>query len=177
TTKNPVIDQPIVNPAIRNIDSVLSNNTYPRAAWVLHSLRGLMGDSAFFAGMRQYYATYRDSSAVSADFAAIMNARAGKDLTWYFTQALTRPGYPRLDVSWKWENTKLAMTIHQTQPDAWGAFTLRGLVIRVDGVDHRVDVEGRETVVNIGGLQAKPAKIEVDPDGWWLLTTAVTGDK
>ncbi len=177
TTKNPVIDQPIVNPAIRNIDSVLSNNTYPRAAWALHSLRGLMGDSAFFAGLRQYYANFRDSSAVSGDFAAIMNARAGKDLTWYFTQALTRPGYPKLDVSWKWENTKLAMTIHQTQPDAWGAFTLRGLVIRVDGVDHRVDVEGRETVVNIGGLQAKPAKIEVDPDGWWLLTTAVIGDK
>jgi len=39
TTGNPVVNQPIINPSIRNIDSVLSNNTYPKAAWALHSLR------------------------------------------------------------------------------------------------------------------------------------------
>lgn len=177
TTKNPVVDQPIINPAIRNIDSVLSNNTYPRAAWVLHSLRGIMGDSAFFAGMREYYRKYRDSSALSTDFAAIMSAKAGTDLTWFFTQELTRPGYAKLDISWKWVGGKVAMTIKQVQPDAWGTFALRGIVVRVDGVDHKVDMEGRESVVNIGGLKAKPTKIEVDPDGWWLQTATVSEAK
>jgi hypothetical protein len=40
-----------------------------------------------------------------------------------------------------------------------------------------VDVEGRESVVNIGGLDRKPAKIEVDPDGWWLMTADVAEGK
>jgi aminopeptidase N len=177
TTGNPVINQPIVDPAIRNIDSVLSNNTYPKAAWALHSLRGLMGDSAFFAGMREYYRQFRDSSALSSDFAAVMSRAAGKDVSWFLTQALTQPGYPRLAVEWKWDKKKVTMTVKQTQPDAWGIFTLRGLVIRVDGVDHRVDVEGRQSVVNIGGLDRKPAKIEVDPDGWWLMTADVAEGK
>jgi aminopeptidase N len=127
--------------------------------------------------MREYYRQFRDSSALSSDFAAVMSRAAGKDVSWFLTQALTQPGYPTLAVEWKWDKKKVTMTVKQTQPDAWGIFTLRGLVIRVDGVDHRVDVEGRQSVVNIGGLDRKPAKIEVDPDGWWLMTADVAEGK
>jgi len=33
-------------------DSALNTNTYPKGAWVLHMLRGEVGDEAFFAGIR-----------------------------------------------------------------------------------------------------------------------------
>jgi aminopeptidase N len=173
TTKNPVVGQPIVDPAIRNIDSVLSNNTYPKAAWALHSLRGLMGDSAFFGGLRDYYRRYRDSNALSSDFAEVMNQAAGTDLTWFFTQALTQPGYPKLEVSWRWQKKRLALVVRQTQAEAWGLFRLPGLVVRIDGVDHRIAVDGRETTVTIEGLKQRPATVVVDPDGWWLVTSDV----
>ncbi len=176
TTGNPVIDQPIVNPAIRNIDSVLSNNTYPKAAWALHTLRGLMGDSAFFAGMREYFRRFRDSTALSSDFADVMNQAGGKDVSWFLTQALTRPGYPQLKVVWRLEKKKLALEITQTQTDKWGGFRLQGLVIRVNGVDHPLDMDGATAVMNIGGSFKGPVKIEVDPDAWWLLTADVSSD-
>lgn len=173
TTKNGVIDQPIVNPAIRNIDSVLSNNTYPKAAWVLHSLRGLIGDSAFFGGLRDYYRRYRDSSALSQDFADVMSRSAGKDLTWFFTQALTQPGYPQLQIRWRWEKKQLHLVVRQTQPAAWGSFRLPGLVLRIDGTDHRIDVDGRESTMVVEGVKQRPTQLVVDPDGWWLVTSDI----
>jgi len=36
---------------------LLNANSYPKGAWVLHMLRELMGDSAFFRGLRTYYTT------------------------------------------------------------------------------------------------------------------------
>mgnify|MGYP003693946121 CR=1 FL=1 len=72
---------------------LLNTNNYPKGAWVLHSLRGLIGDSAFFAGIRDYYKTYRDSTApLEPVRRGDGSGGRGTSLTWYFTQALTQPG-------------------------------------------------------------------------------------
>jgi aminopeptidase N len=63
------VDRPILDPAVRNLDSLLNENNYQKGAWVLHQLRGMIGDSLFVAGLRAYYVQYRDSAAVSEDFA------------------------------------------------------------------------------------------------------------
>ncbi|HWA15719.1 MAG TPA: M1 family metallopeptidase, partial [Gemmatimonadales bacterium] len=131
--KSPATARPIIDPQATNLLGLLNSNNYPKGAWVLHSLRGLIGDSAYHAGIRTWYQTYRDSTALSADFNRIMSAAAGQDLTWYFTQALTQPGYPKLDVKWKWANEKLSIIAEQVQDSAWGLFKLPNLQVRIDG--------------------------------------------
>ncbi|MDZ4863635.1 MAG: M1 family metallopeptidase [Gemmatimonadota bacterium] len=170
--KSAATERPILDMAATDLMGLLNTNNYPKASWALHSLRGLIGDSAFQAGIRAYYQTYRDSTALSSDFAAVMSAAAGQDLTWYFTQALTQPGYPRLAVTWKHTRGMLILTVRQTQPAAWGTYRLPGLGLLIDGSVVNVDAAGSETVIRLPRKQA-PRSVVVDPDGWWLLQATV----
>ena len=171
-------ERPVIDTAESKLVDLLNSNNYQKGAWVLHQLRGLVGDSAFYAGLRRYYAVYRDSTALSADFARIMSQAAGKDLDWYFRQALTQPGYPTLDLRWKHKGKKLTLDIAQTQKPEWGTYRLPGLEILVDGKPFRIDVAGRQTRQVIEGVPRKPKQVEVDPNEWWLLQVkSVNGER
>ncbi len=53
--KSDVTDRPIVDSAwAADPIKLLNANSYPKGAWVLHMLRGLMRDSAFFGGLRRF---------------------------------------------------------------------------------------------------------------------------
>ena len=171
------VERPILDPAVHNLDSLLNENNYQKGSWVLHQLRGLIGDSLFAAGLRSYYQSYRDSTALSEDFARVVSRAAGRDLDWYFRQALTQPGYPVLDVRWKRESGKLAIEVRQTQKAEWGTYRLPGLEIAVDGRIVRVDVEGRVTRKQVEGFSGSPKNVVVDPKGWWLLKYSVNGKR
>jgi len=170
---SPMVERPVLDPAVRQLDSLLNENNYQKGAWVLHQLRGLIGDSAFVAGLRAYYRGYKDSTAVSADFARVMGAAAGYDLDWYFRQALTQPGYPVLDVRWRHGGGKLTLEIRQTQKAEWGTYRLPGLELGINGQVVRVDVAGRDTRVVLDGFPAAPRSVIADPAGWWLLRSTV----
>jgi aminopeptidase N len=174
---SPAIERPILDTAQRDLMGLLNTNNYQKGAWVLHQLRGLIGDSAFVAGLRAYYRTYRDSTALSSDFARVMSEASGQSLDWYFTQALTQPGYPVLDIRWALKGGRLALTVRQTQKPEWGTYRLPGLELVIDGKRVKVDVAGRETRTVIRGVSAAPRSIAVDPEGHWLLDTKVAGDR
>ncbi len=141
----------------------------PRGAWLVHQLRGLVGDAAFFGGLARYYRTYRDSTASATELERIMSAAAGKDLGWYFRQALARPGYPIIEVHWRQKGRTLTLDLRQTQPREWGVFRLPGLGVRVDGRLVTVDVTGPETRAEVKDIQGKVKRVEVDEGGWWLV--------
>jgi aminopeptidase N len=170
-----VVDRPVLDPMVRGLDSLLNENNYQKGAWVLHQLRGLIGDSAFVAGLRSYYRTFQDSTAVSADFARVMSAAAGQDLDWYFLQALTQPGYPVLDVRWRGAGSRLTLEVRQTQRHEWGTYRLPGLELAVDGRIVRVDIDSPETRVVLDGFPRAPRTVIVDPRGRWLLRSNVAG--
>jgi aminopeptidase N len=169
------VERPIIDLARQRPDSLLNVNAYQKGAWVLHQFRGMVGDSAFASSLRDYYGTYRHATAVSSDFVRIASRAAGRDLEWYFRQALTQPGYPRLDLRWRHRGSALELDIRQTQPAAWGTYRIPGLVVRVDGTDHRVNVAGPRSRLTLRGVARAPSRIEVDPEGWWLLTAVVNG--
>jgi len=172
-----VTERPIVDTSSSDLMKLLNSNNYSKGAWVLHQLRGLIGDSTFFAGLRRFYTLHRDSTALSSDFARVMSEAAGRDLDWYFRQALTQPGHPVLDVRWKHEGKKLTLDIAQTQPAEWGSYRIPGLEILIDGKPVRVDVNGRHTRQVIEGISRKPKSVGVDPGGRWLLKSTVRGER
>jgi aminopeptidase N len=171
------VQRPILDPEARDLLGLLNSNNYQKGAWVLHQLRGLVGDSAFFGGLRRYYSTFRDSTALSADFARIMSEAAGRDLGWYFHQTLTQPGYPILDLKWSHKGKKLTIDVAQTQPAEWGTYQIPGLILLVDQTPVRLQVDGRESRQVVEGISKKPRTIEVDPKGWWLMKSTVSGER
>jgi aminopeptidase N len=170
-------ERPIVDSTATDLLGLLNSNNYQKGSWVLHQLRGIVGDSAFFSGLRRYYATYKDSTALSSDFARIMSQAAGQDLGWYFRQALLQPGYPKLAIDWRHEGQTLTFDIIQTQRAEWGAFRIPNLVLLVDGRPVRLEVNGRRSRVSVNGIARKPKEVVVDPGGWWLLKASVKGER
>ena len=173
--KSSATRRPIIDTAATDLMDLLNTNNYQKGAWVLHSLERLVGDPAFFAGIRAYYAAYRDRTALSSDFAATMSTAAGTDLRWYFDQALLQPGYPKLQVRSAFDSAarRLTLTVTEVQPAAWGTYRLPRLGFAIDGVVTRHDVAGAETVITIDDVTRAPKSIVVDPDGDWLLAAEV----
>jgi len=80
------------------------NDAYYKGALMLHTLRGVLGDDAFFRATRELvYGTatpkpgnFRPRHASTADFIAIVNRVAGKDMGWFFDGYLRSPKLPEL---------------------------------------------------------------------------------
>jgi len=173
-----VVDRPILDTTVTDYVTLLNANNYPKGAWVLHMLRGLVGDSSFFRGIREYYRRYRDSTALSDDFRHVMEDAAGRDLEWFFRQWLRQPGYPQLDVAWRQQGVgRVRLDVTQIQPAAWGRFRLARLTVEFRAADGRVarrvySVEGSVSVL-FADLPFVPQTVTVDPDGALLLKTSV----
>jgi len=170
---SPATERPILDSSVTVRMKLLNTNNYQKGAWVLHTLRGLVGDSAFFTGLARYYRAYEHRNALSSDFARVMSEAAHQELGWFFRQALTQPGYPVLAVTTALEGGHLLVTIRQVQKPSWGIYRMPNLELRLDDRILRVDVEGRLTrMATHWESDRPPAVVEVDPKGWWLVTDA-----
>jgi aminopeptidase N len=71
---------------------------YDKGAWVLHMLRGLVGDQAFFDGARAFLEKHRYAKAGTEDLRAALEASSGQPLAPYFERWVYETGLPSL--SW-----------------------------------------------------------------------------
>jgi aminopeptidase N len=144
---SPGADRPIIDPEITDLMRLLNINNYTKGAWVLHMLRAELGDSAFFRGIRDYYRTYRDSTALSVDLKRVMERAGGRSLETFFRQWLIQPGYPTLRVNQRREDDgRLAFDVRQTQPRSYGLYEVN-LTLEVRGGG-----ETRRLTIPVSGL-------------------------
>ena len=167
------VNRPVVDPEETNLFALLNANNYPKGGWVLHMLRGMLGDEVFFAGIRSYYARFRDSVASTSDFRAVMEEASGSDLGWFFDQWLYQPGFPVVasETTWDAATGEAVVTVRQTQQMDWPVFRLPlDIEFEVGGnaERRRVEVTGREDVFRIQ-LAAAPSDTTLDPDGFLLM--------
>jgi aminopeptidase N len=165
---SPMVESPVIDTAMHNLFDLLNTNNYQKGAWVLHMLRAELGDSLFLEGIREYYETYRDSTALTGDFAAIVAKYAGRSMDWFFEQWLLRPGFPRLQVAWRHDGAagRLIIDVKQVQPRDWGEFTFSlPVLLQYQGGITRPEVllvEGRDTKHEIKAAVA-PNELVLDP--------------
>ena len=67
---------------------LFATESYWGGAALIHDLRQLIGDEAFFGGLRQYFVEFGGGSASSTDFIHVMEAASGQDLAAFFTEWL-----------------------------------------------------------------------------------------
>ncbi|MBM4108345.1 MAG: hypothetical protein FJ255_05960 [Phycisphaerae bacterium] len=101
-----------------------STYSYRKGAWVLHMLRKVLGDGAFFDVLAAYRAQFGGSGATTDDFAAVASAISGRDLTDYFLQWVYRGGAPAYEFGHRTDTINgrsyLRLHVTQTQDPAWG---------------------------------------------------------
>ena len=86
---------------------------YNKGAAVLHMLRRLIGDEAFFGGVRRYYADNRFRKAGTDDLRKAMEAASGRNLERFFERWIYGSSLPRLRFSATHEGQALAVRFEQ----------------------------------------------------------------
>ena len=99
----------------RIFDSRLS---YAKGAMILHQLRQIIGDSAFFASLYNYMnGQLAYGFARTEDLKSYFESSCNRSLTWYFNDWFWGQGYPSYKINWGQTGNTVSFTISQTQSD------------------------------------------------------------
>lgn len=90
--------------------------SYNKGGRILHMLRNLVGDSAFFKALNLYLTSRAYKTGEAHHLRLAFEDVTGKDLNWFWNQWYFGNGHPKLDVSYDFETQGQAkVTIKQTQ--------------------------------------------------------------
>ena len=167
---------PIYDPKITDLTTLLNPNNYQKGGWTLHMLRRVMGDDKFFAGIRDYYRTYRDRNAMTDDFRKAMELQHGQSLDWFFKQWIFEPGYPVYDATWSWDEKAKELKLRIAQRQSPTVFRMPlDIEFKIGAATRRevIQCAEREQTFNFK-LDAKPRSLTIDPDEWVLKVLTIT---
>jgi len=146
-----------------------SNLSYNKASWVVHMLRGIMGDADFFQGLADYRAAYGYASATTEQFRDVMEAACGRDLDDFIQQWIYGEYFPVYSYGWSAVAGGVELTVEQVQTNT-GLFTLP-IPVRVTTSEGVFDF----TVENSLALETYTLSVagdvelvQLDPDRWIL---------
>ena len=164
---NAVTKRPVIDTIETDLLGLLNANSYQKGGFVLHMLREDLGDSAFFRGVRDYYAARKHATALTSDLQEALERSAGRDLDFFFDQWLRRPGYPELDVVWRSDSTARTVGVTVIQGQRFGAyqFSLRLALADSSGAVRRVEIgiPAQDTTRVELPISAPVTQLEVDP--------------
>ncbi|HSG68147.1 MAG TPA: M1 family aminopeptidase [Bacteroidales bacterium] len=148
---------------------------YLKGAYVLHMLRGVLGDSIFFDCLYQYSTDpmLMYGQALTEDFQLICENVSGVDLDYFFDQWVYDAYYPVYHYNFENEDTGAAFVIRQVQ----GNLGRRPLFVMP--VDVKLNFEGGgDTTFTVWndeieqvfatGIQENVISMQVDPGSWIL---------
>ncbi|QJR35381.1 M1 family metallopeptidase [Gemmatimonas groenlandica] len=123
--KSPItVEKAVIDTTLDDLTRVLNTNVYEKAGFTLHMLRREIGDSAFFRGIRAYYAAHRHGNALTADLQQAFERSSSRQLDWFFDQWMRRPGYVDADASWSWNQKTLQLTVTVRQGTRFAPYRL-----------------------------------------------------
>lgn len=153
-------------------DRMFSYSVYYKGAWVLHMLRGIIGDTAFFAGLHQYAARYAFSNASTDEFRDVMESSSRMDLHWLFQEWIYEQHFPEYEYAWSFEpydgDFMVHLEIAQAQNNA--PIFKMPLPIRIvsDSVHDLIvndSLDYQTFDLRVSGI---PSSLLFDPDNWVL---------
>ena len=151
-----------------------TNTVYNKGAWAVHMLRGVLGDSLFFASLAEYRARTEYRSTTTAELKEIFEETAGRPLGWFFDPWIYGTDRPQYVVSFLPTGRPgargVAIHIDQVQRGApyfpmpielgielsGGGFVRKRIFNDPDHEDFEFD------------LPAEAVGVALDPDGWIL---------
>jgi len=153
---------PIVQGDDLTAAAAYTGDIYGKGACVLHTLRWLLGDEAFFAALARFTADapYAYGLVETEDFERLVADLHGREIPWFWERYLRRAALPR----WTLARAPAAAG-RETVTIAWDdpAFELP-LPVVVAGEERRVEMPGGRASFEV----AAGAAVEIDP-GWRVL--------
>ena len=160
-------EHPIYNPPSGHLFCAIE---YEKAAWVLHMLRFVVGDSKFWRILRRYAILYAYGNASTNDFQHVCEEIYGENLDWFFNEWIYESGYPVYQFGWGIsQSNKVRIIINQIQKD-FPVFTMPvelKFIFPTGELKKTVWVEDKYNVFEFS-FEQSPLDILFDPDNWIL---------
>ncbi len=139
------------------------SDIYFKGAWVLHSLRGLIGDQAFFAATRRLVygrddpapGNFAPLTRSTEDFRRIVEDVTGQPMGWFFATYFRTAGLPELVATREGTTLRLEWKTAAAEPFAMP------VEVAVDGLLTRVAMPGGQGELT---LPAADSHFVLDPD-------------
>ncbi len=155
------------------------NLSYNKGSWVVHMLRGVLGDVDFFDGLALYRSNHEYGSATTEQLQAAMETVSGRDLTAFFQQWIYGEYFPIYTYDWIEgpQPGEITVAITQEQTDT-GLFAMP-IRLRVNSSEGPVDVTVENSLATEEYVLTMAGTVEsvvLDPDRWILrqVRTEVT---
>lgn len=112
-------ERPVVGPTGVNYFNYKDSDPYVKGTWILHTLRTVINDDQLYLDiLRSFYQQHKGKQVTSQNFIDVVNAKTGKDYTWFFRQYLYDRKVPVLEyyfdakeakLYYKWKNVDAGM--------------------------------------------------------------------
>ncbi len=194
----------IVHKNLANDSDVFFNSTqiYQGGAMVLHSLRGVLGEQNFWAGIRLYSSRFRNASATTDDFRHAMEDAChtshecppdGDDLSWFFREWLNRGGVMQLQGTWHYDTAIKQLTVTLDQKQTQGLYRMPveiGITLPASATSVKGEPSTSAGVLktvkvlldlqhNVAAfpLDVAPFEVQLDPNTWIPLMQATFNEQ
>jgi len=111
--------EPLIRYYYDDKEDMFDAHSYQKGGRVLHMLRQIVGDDAFFASLKKYLEDNKYTDVEIDELRMAFEDVTGRDYHWFFDQWFMRQGHPVLDISYgKDEPTgRPTVTVKQTQEE------------------------------------------------------------
>jgi aminopeptidase N len=156
-------------------NELFNETVYEKGGWVLHMLRHVLGDEAFFQALWDYghdpELVY--GAATTEEMQAVFEASSGVDLDWFFQEWVYGANRPHYEYWWQSQDAggQFEGTVHIDQVQTNAPTFRMPLDIEI------LTGSGRETFTVVDSLDSQeflftvadaPTQVYIDPDGWVL---------
>ena len=161
--------RPISTRRYANPDAMFDSHSYPKGGVVIHSLRQLLGDKAFWKGINLYLTRHKHTPVETYDLMKAMTDASGINCEPFFNQWILSPGHPVLDYTWSYDEASKAvkLRVKQNQKTDGGVpvYTIPtkvGIFMSYGMSTQKVTLSGAEQEITLK-VDAKPDAVLLDP--------------
>jgi len=137
-----------------------------KGAYVLHMLRGVLGDEKFFKLLKEYIYNFGYKEASIEDFKALAEKIHGQDLTYFFAQWIEQNGVPQFQYEFTTYRAKDGFKVTGTVKQDLDTFRMPvEILVETDGKPElkKVEVVGPESNFSVSTF-GKPRSAKIDPN-------------
>jgi aminopeptidase N len=115
---------PLIHYRYANKEDMFDAHSYNKGGLVLHYLRNILGDHAFFASLSHYLKKHQYTDVEAHELRMAFEDVTGEDLNWFFDQWYFTKGHPDIDVSYTYNEVEKSLTIITNQKQLGHVFKI-----------------------------------------------------
>ena len=173
-----VYRRPIVTNVYKEPIDLFDHHLYEKGSLVLHMLRYMLGDEAFWSSLRQYVTANRHAVVETVDLERAIETATGRNLQAFFQQWIYQGGHPEYQLEFSWDDASRIATVTVRQQQQTGTehgvetplFDLPvALLFVLPEGEQRIPLRIHEQLHTFHlALPVKPRWLSFDPGNWIL---------